>query len=172
MIDDTVIDSLLQEMNKPGSAGQLAIAPFLSHKHQVAGTSWIDYKDRLVAKGLATSSGSSIMNITDLGRSILGSGGWVAYLAKQADERALQERLAGMKIKKLKWESKLAKWKVWTFWPVFIYGFLGGTAGFIALLSEVELLTLPYLGQPKVEQTIDTTSTLPQTKTADSKATK
>jgi hypothetical protein len=47
------------------------------------------------------------------------------------------ERSAKLTHKKLKNESKMSTWKLWIFWPAFIFGIFGGIYSGIDLLKEI-----------------------------------
>jgi hypothetical protein len=71
---------------------------------------------------------------------------------------------------KLRWDARLSKWQVCTFWPVFIGGFIGGIFGTASLVLELEdrgYLTLPIeLRKSQTEQIEVSTNSNDTTKQA------
>jgi len=81
-----------------------------------------------------------------------------AKLKKQAD-------IAELELEKLRYDTKLSKWQVKTFWYIFFGGFIGGLMGATSLILELEgrgYITLPIeLRQSRPEQdgvSIDSTN--------------
>jgi hypothetical protein len=52
-------------------------------------------------------------------------GGFKAILDKQNTEKHRNIEIDELTLRKLRWDTKLSKWKVKTFWPVFIFGLVG-----------------------------------------------
>lgn len=52
-------------------------------------------------------------------------GGFKAILDKQNTEKQRNIEIDELTLRKLRWDTKLSKWKVKTFWPVFIFGLVG-----------------------------------------------
>jgi hypothetical protein len=48
-----------------------------------------------------------------------------------------KEEIDSLSIKKLKWDTKLLKWKVKTFWPVFVFGLLGFIFGLYNFITQI-----------------------------------
>jgi hypothetical protein len=79
--------------------------------------------------------------ITPNGQEIHNNGGWLKYIELIDKENSRFSELAKIEEDKLRWDAKLSKLKAKTFWPVFIFGILGGLSGAISLyfnLTEIE----------------------------------
>ena len=70
--------------------------------------------------------------ITPNGQEIQNNGGWLAYIELIEKENYRISELALIEEEKLRWDAKLSKLKAKTFWPVFIFGVLGGLSGAIS----------------------------------------
>ncbi len=52
-------------------------------------------------------------------------GGFKAIFDKQNLEKQRNKEIDELTLRKLRWDTKLSKWKVKTFWPVFVFGLIG-----------------------------------------------
>lgn len=78
-----------------------------------------------------------LCTLTTFGIEVCNNGGWLVHLNQSKIKE--QERLDFEKIEleKLKYDAKLAKWQIRVFWPVFIFGLIGGVSGIISLLLQL-----------------------------------
>jgi len=75
--------------------------------------------------------------LTSLGREIKKIGGWAKYLEQENLKEKEVALIQHTENKKLNYETKLAKWQVKTFWPLFIVAVFGGICGIISLIIQI-----------------------------------
>jgi hypothetical protein len=79
--------------------------------------------------------------ISPYGQEIQKNGGWLKHRERLDSDNSRILELQQIEEGKLRWDAKLSKLKAKTFWPVFIFGVLGGLSGAISLyfnLTETE----------------------------------
>lgn len=69
-----------------------------------------------------------MLNLTKLGYEVQRNGGWIKYLNRQKEKT---ERID----KKARYDFQTSKWKAKTFWPLLIFGALGGLYGTIDFIT-------------------------------------
>ena len=92
----------------------------------------------------------TIYSITARGIEVIEKGGWSWYLHQLENEEKERARQQELEAEKLRWETKLAKWQVKVFWPVFLLGLVGGISGIISLGMQV------FVKEKNVEDTEQT----------------
>lgn len=75
--------------------------------------------------------------ITSFGREIKEIGGWTKYLEQENLKEKEKVFIQNTEYKKLNYETKLARWQIKTFWPLFIVAVIGGICGIISLLLQI-----------------------------------
>ncbi len=100
-------------------------------------------KSMMQDEGLIECTGTDdmVFIITSFGLEVSQNGGWLKYQELVETENSRISELAEIEEDKLRWDAKLSKLKAKTFWPVFIFGVLGGLSGAISLyfnLTEAE----------------------------------
>jgi hypothetical protein len=125
--DSEVFDNIYNALDfEPKSDGDLRLV-----KNKMFEEDLIDTRD----------SHEMVCYITPSGQEIQNDGGWLKYIELIDSENSRISELAQIEEDKLRWDAKLSKLKAKTFWPVFIFGVLGGLSGVISLylnLSETE----------------------------------
>lgn len=97
---------------------------------------------RLLDKGLISPVDNSLLNknfhkLTSQGRKVIELGGWIKFI-EQAKIKESEETFKIQKeTEKLNYETKLAKWQVKTFWPLFLLALLGGICGIVSLILQL-----------------------------------
>lgn len=82
-------------------------------------------------------SNGSIYSLTARGIEVIEKGGWSWYMQQLENEEKEGARQQELEAKKLRWETKLAKWQVKVFWPVFLLGLVGGIPGIVSIGKQV-----------------------------------
>ncbi len=125
--DSEVFDNIYNALDfEPKSDGDLRLV-----KNKMFEEDLIDTRD----------SHEMVCFITPSGQEIQNDGGWLRYIELIDEENSRISEIAQIEEDKLRWDAKLSKLKAKTFWPVFIFGVLGGLSGAISLyfnLSETE----------------------------------
>jgi hypothetical protein len=104
--------------------------------------------DKLDHENIALNdNGGYKLKISQLGIDIVESGGYLAYLDRLRNQALIESKIETAKTKKIFNDLTISKWQKITFWPVFIFGFIGGILGAISLLGQLGLLSLPNLGE-------------------------
>jgi len=92
----------------------------------------------LEADDLIIKTEGSYYKITHQGRSVLEDfGSLELFFESRENEKATKVEIENVKFNKLKNDAKLSNWQVKTFWPVFIFGLIGGICGIISLGMQV-----------------------------------
>jgi hypothetical protein len=80
--------------------------------------------------------------LTEFGLNVFNNGGWLKYLdaqhEKDSHENVNREKIEKLNSGKLTYEYKLSKWKVKTFWPVFVFGLIGFISGIYNFIDNRE----------------------------------
>lgn len=85
--------------------------------------------------------------INQKGIDIVDNGGYLQHIERLRNQALIESKIETAKTKKVFNDLTLSKWQKITFWPVFIFGFIGGILGAISLLGQLGLLSLPNLGE-------------------------
>jgi hypothetical protein len=177
MTDEEHIDEILNGF-VPGNSSQTlkheyykraSIEPI--HGHQLV--------DFMVSVGLLKENQNGYYMVDVFGVQIKKRGGWVKHLEREETKRAAEEEKERVseqrkerEDERTRWQTKLAKWQVESFWWVFWGGAIGGLCGIISLSLELDSRYW-HKPQPSQQQTqIDRGGTLAKTKTDDSSRTK
>jgi len=93
--------------------------------------------DIMVSNGLISSPNDYNYTIRPEGIAIFENGGWKKYKFARDQEAIKEEQVRSREIEKLVWETKLIKWQVKSFWPLFIIALLGAIMGSISLFWQI-----------------------------------
>jgi len=86
---------------------------------------------------LIASNDGNIYFIRPKGIEILDKGGWIKYVE---NKKRNKDSLIAIKVKeaeKITKETKLLKWQIKTFWPLFVIAVVGSLMGFISLVWQI-----------------------------------
>ncbi len=70
-----------------------------------------------------------MLNLTKLGYEVQRNGGWIKHLNREKAKTIRND-------KKANYDFKTSKWKAKTFWPLLIFGALGGLYGTVDFITE------------------------------------
>ena len=93
--------------------------------------------DIMVHYNLMCQTTDSIYTITPEGIQIFENGGWIKYQANKIEEKSRSESIRNKEVEKLFWETKLVKWQVKVFWPLFFLAILGFLTGVSSLVWQI-----------------------------------
>lgn len=94
--------------------------------------------DSLIDDDLITKEARTLYRITSKAREIIEEHGSLELFNEYVkNERTAKAEVEDIKIEKLRYDAKLSKWQVKTFWPVFIFGIIGGVFGIISFVMQV-----------------------------------
>jgi hypothetical protein len=82
-------------------------------------------------------SGFVIDSIPIVTKRFYEGGGFISMYNKHQYELNLSNEYEEIRLRKLKWDSKLSKWQAKTFWYVFFLGVIGGICGIISLSIQL-----------------------------------
>lgn len=125
----TIDDSAAELLVRLNSLGYENIS-FLFNEIDDSETAHSDFlvvKNALYREGLITPHGSQqdTFSVTEKGRMVLTNGGYKEYI----EDRRLEEKEEKKHKKSIRnrdyWQSKMAPWQVYLFWPIFILALLG-----------------------------------------------
>jgi len=68
---------------------------------------------------------SDTVDINENTNDFKNNGGFKTYFQEELNRFEKKEEIDTLALKKLRWDSKLSKWQVKTFWPVFGFGLIG-----------------------------------------------
>lgn len=138
---DLLIDDVLLEVSERG--GSIEIFNWLN---QYPGAFKIDdiqdTIERIVETGLFTREEGIEREIflkkTAKGREVERYGGWIAQVDNSAFERRMEKVDSEVNRKKAKYELRLARWQTWFFWPIAIFGLIGGVHALLQILDLID----------------------------------
>ncbi len=108
--------------------------------------------DNLEADDLIVRTEGSYFKITSHGRYVIDEHLSLASFQESIkNEEAAKDEVENVKIEKLKYDAKLSKWQVKTFWPVFIFGMIGGVFGIISFVIQVTADNSPQQNKSAVQ---------------------
>ena len=84
-----------------------------------------------------------MLNLTKLGYEVQRNGGWIKHLNREKANTIRND-------KKASYDFKTSKWKAKTFWPLLIFGALGGLYGTIDFITE-KIDPKPDMQNEKIE---------------------
>jgi len=128
------LDFIIDESLKKGQVFPDDLPPigkgYLNRAREVKSLAYQHYLDILSSYGVVkvdnSLSGFRIEPIDVKTKNFQMKGGFRAIYERQLSESQHQKESSELYIKKLRWDSKLSKWKVKTFWWLFIFAFIGG----------------------------------------------
>lgn len=138
---DLLIDDVLLEANERG--GSIEIFNWLNQYPGAFKIDDVNYTiERIVDTGLFSKEegvGQEIfLKITAKGREIERYGGWIAQVDSLAFIRRIGMVDNEVNRKKAKYELRLARWQTWFFWPIAIFGLIGGVHALLQILDLID----------------------------------
>lgn len=122
-------------------------------------------RDTMLTRNLIDTEGHDIFFITPFGREVLKSGGWLEYLERESKDLKLKQEFEDIQFEKLKYDAKLSKWQVKTFWYIFFLSICGVISLGIQIFDKLTDTTTIDKKTLTTISIADTASTLPRTKT-------
>jgi len=97
---------------------------------------------KLLDKGIISPVDDSLLNrdyhkLTTQGRRVIDLGGWKKFLEQEKIKESEEAFKIQKETEKLNYETKLSKWQVKTFWPLFIIALIGGICGIVSLILQL-----------------------------------
>ena len=97
---------------------------------------------KLLDKGIISQVDDSLLNknlhkLTPLGRKVIDLGGWNKFLEQEETKESEETIKIQKETEKLNYETRLAKWQLKTFWPIFIIALIGGICGIVSLILQL-----------------------------------
>jgi hypothetical protein len=139
MTRDEKIEKVLDDLNKRKS---IPFGDYIYYQFGDANdTKNRDECDKIVDimchNSLMYQSADNIYTITPEGIQVVENGGWLKHKINQAEEKSKLEIIKNKEVEKLFWESKLVKWQVKVFWPLFFLAILGFLTGVFSLVWQI-----------------------------------
>lgn len=136
---DEKIEKILQDLNNRKSIpfGDYIYDQFGDSNDNVNRNECDKLVDIMCHNNLMYQTADNIYTITPEGIQIAESGGWLKHQANQSEEKYRLERIQNKEVEKLYWESKLVKWQVKVFWPLFFLAILGFITGVFSLVWQI-----------------------------------
>ena len=75
--------------------------------------------------------------LTAIGRKVVEIGGWEKYIEQEKSQNKEQDFIKQKEKEQLLYDTKLAKWQVKTFWPLFGIAIIGSICGIISLILQL-----------------------------------
>jgi hypothetical protein len=136
---DEKIEKVLQDLNvkKSIAFGDYIYDQFGDPNDTVNRDDCDKLVDIMLYNNLMCQTADSIYTITPEGIQIFESGGWIKHQANKLKEKLRSERIRNKEAEKLFWETKLVKWQVKAFWPLFLLAILGFLTGISSLAWQI-----------------------------------
>jgi len=136
---DEKIEKVLQDLNvkKSIAFGDYIYDQFGDPNDTVNRDDCDKLVDIIVHNNLMSQTSDNIYTITPLGIQIFESGGWIKHQTNKAEEKLRSESIRNKEVEKLLWETKLVKWQVKVFWPLFFLAILGFLTGVSSLVWQI-----------------------------------
>ncbi|BAX81978.1 hypothetical protein [Labilibaculum antarcticum] len=97
----------------------------------------------------------------DIYRDIEAHYGYGNYIRSLQEEKKKKQDYNDISFEKLNNDAKIARWQTKTFWPVFIFGIIGGVFGVISFIMQVsenkETKQGQQVNQPTIKSKADST---------------
>lgn len=140
VMQNIIIDAIITKLSSKDreNLSQLYLDKFSSNDH----TEYNKIVTLLADKNIISPASDSMFDkdyykLTSHGREIKEIGGWAKYLEQENIKEKEVALIQQTENKKLNYETKLAKWQVKTFWPLFIVAVFGGICGIISLIIQI-----------------------------------